>query len=191
MHPAAAAVPAEVRSCTGRGVQEELAQLRVPVERGSLFSGVNGMAQSKLRARGSLTCAGKFLTRRRGGGNQWGGSALEAGSLSAGVLIRFHLWLACPVGTRSCSTAVGKVGLPRCAWCKHLCAVLCSLQHVQFNSHRKECPPSCWLCHGVSPACQEGAEPAQVERCLQPWSSWLGLVSGKEALHEEKTFQVQ
>lgn len=39
MHPAAAAVPAEVRSCTARGGQEEPAQLRVPGERGSLLWG--------------------------------------------------------------------------------------------------------------------------------------------------------
>lgn len=140
MHPAAVAVPAEVRSCTGRGVQEELAQLRVAEERGSLFSGVNAMAQRKLRAWGSLTCAGKFLRRRRGGGNQWGGSALEAGSLCAGVLIRFQFG-----GGLSC----GHKELLHCAWCKHLCAVLCSLQHVQCNSHSQECPPSRWLCHGV------------------------------------------
>lgn len=49
MHPAAVAVPAEVRSCTGRGVQEEPAQLRVAGERGSLLSGVkrNGTEQAQ------------------------------------------------------------------------------------------------------------------------------------------------
>lgn len=49
MHPAAVGVPAEVRSCTARREQEELAQLRVAGGRGSLFSGVkrNGTEQAQ------------------------------------------------------------------------------------------------------------------------------------------------
>lgn len=49
MHPAAVGVPAEVRSCMGRGAQETLAQLRVPRGRESLSSGVkrNGTEQAQ------------------------------------------------------------------------------------------------------------------------------------------------
>jgi len=42
MHPAAVGVPAEVRSCTGRRAEEELAWLRVAWERGPLYLGARG-----------------------------------------------------------------------------------------------------------------------------------------------------
>lgn len=49
MHPAAVGVPAEVRSCTARGEQEEPAQLRGAGRRGSLLSGMkwNGTEQAQ------------------------------------------------------------------------------------------------------------------------------------------------
>lgn len=151
------------------------------------------MAQSKLRAWGSLTCGGKFLTRRRGSGNHWGGSALEPGSLCAGVLIQFQLGPARPVRTGSHSTAVGKVGLPLCAW---------SNTFVLFSGHfsmcsvtaTANCSPSCWLCHGVR---------ALLVRRGLSLLRWRGACSHgavgwcwcqrkrKEAVHGEKSFQVQ
>lgn len=124
MHPAAVGVPAEVRSCTGRGAQETLAQLRVARGRESLSSGENRNGTEQAQGLGLIDLFRQVPNKEKGGGNQWGGSALGAGSLCAGVLIWFHLGVASPVGTRSCSSVVGKVGLPRCALCKHLCASL-------------------------------------------------------------------
>lgn len=59
MHPAAVGVPAEVRSCMGRGEQEELAQLRVAGERGSLFSGVKRSGTEQAQGLGLIGLRGQ------------------------------------------------------------------------------------------------------------------------------------
>lgn len=113
MHPAAVALPVEVRSCTGRGAQETLAQLRVTGGRGSLFSGVKRNGTEQAQGLGLIDLCRQVPNEER----WWEPVGRKcSGSLCAGLLIRFHLGLACPFGTRNCSTAVGKVGLPHRAW---------------------------------------------------------------------------
>lgn len=191
MHPAAVGVPAEVRSCTGRGAQEKLARLRMAGGRGSVFSGVKRNGTEQAQGLGLIDLWRQVpnkeerqwepLGRKCSGAREPVCRSSDSVSVGAGPSCSHREPLHCS----------GESGAAPLCLVKHLCAILWSLQHVQCNSHSKLFPKLLALPWCASPACQEGAEPAQVERCLQPWSGWLVLVPAKEAVHGEKSFQVQ
>lgn len=140
------------------------------------------MAQSKPRAWGSVTCADKFLARR-----WWepvGRKCYEAREpVLAGVRTRLQSELAHSVGMSSCSSAAGKMGLPHRAWANSFVLISSCFSTCSVTAAGKQCFPSSQLCcGGVSPACQDGAEPDQVDVCLQPCRGQLVLVSGKQSV---------
>lgn len=149
MHPAAVGVPAEVRSCTGKGAQEKLAQLRMAGGRGSLFSGVKRNGTEQAQDLGLIDLWRQVpdkeerqwepLGRKCSGAREPVCRSSDSVSVGAGPSCSHREPLHCS----------GESGAAPLCLVKHLCAILWSLQHVQCNSHSKQCSPSCWLCHGV------------------------------------------
>lgn len=122
-----------------------------------------------------MTYTGKVIARR--GGENWRGkTAVKPGGLCLEEFKHSCNWSWIhPVGISGLSTAAGKVGLLHCAWASNFVLFSGHFSIYSVTATGKQCFSSSHrlCCGGVSPACQEGAEPDQVDVCLQPCSSQL------------------